>query len=213
MGSMSVTVWTSTSGLSSLSAGMFRGGGRSWRRAAWLGGVRLSGNWMVRRRKRLPWMKGFLYVGMPSPLSAFSMRRWLLAFGSATTYMVQPFLVLLAARISSRGACLKYARPPEITKTPTSMPLRLSCVSQAFFSVSTSVVSACATLSMSGQSASSITSHSSLPSLSAKGSKPWGMGLTISPGAVLMKSFRPSRCSRLSSKPQRASTREMLRSM
>mmetsp|Transcript_21309 Transcript_21309/g.48685 ORF Transcript_21309/g.48685 Transcript_21309/m.48685 type:complete len:281 (-) Transcript_21309:289-1131(-) len=92
------------------------------------------------------------------------------------------------------------------------MPFLFSCVSHAFFRVSTSVVSAWATLSTSGQSASSMTSHSILPSLSANGSKPFIIGLTISPGEVLMRSLRPSRCSRLSSKPQSASTRLMSRS-
>mmetsp|Transcript_39631 Transcript_39631/g.91997 ORF Transcript_39631/g.91997 Transcript_39631/m.91997 type:complete len:220 (-) Transcript_39631:508-1167(-) len=100
-----------------------------------------------------------------------------------------------------------------MTKTPTSIPLRLSCVSQAFFKVSTSVVSAWATLSMFGQSASSMTSHSILLSLSARGSNPCSIGLMISPGEVLMNSVRPSRCSTDIWKPQRASTREIVRSM
>mmetsp|Transcript_107105 Transcript_107105/g.313222 ORF Transcript_107105/g.313222 Transcript_107105/m.313222 type:complete len:270 (-) Transcript_107105:509-1318(-) len=149
---------------------------------------------------------------MPSSFTAFIMRRSFLAFGSAAKYIVQPFRGFLAARISSLEPCLKCALPFATTKTPTSMPFRLSCVSHAFFSVSTSVVSACATFSMSGQSASSMTSHSILPSLSANGSKPCIMGLMISPGEVLTRSFRPSRCSRPSSKPQSASTREMRRS-
>mmetsp|Transcript_50557 Transcript_50557/g.159167 ORF Transcript_50557/g.159167 Transcript_50557/m.159167 type:complete len:224 (+) Transcript_50557:163-834(+) len=211
-GSMSTTSWTSTPSSFWPKAGLLMGGGRRERICVCLSGVRLSGNWMVRSRNRLPWMKGFLYVGMPSPLNAFSMRRWLLAFGSATTYMVQPFLVLLAARISSRGACLKYARPPEITKTPTSMPLRLSCVSQAFLRVSTSVLSACATKSRDSQSQSSKTSHSIFEDSSARGSKPRAMGLTSSPGAVFTRSLRSSRCLISSSTPQSASTREILRS-
>mmetsp|Transcript_86083 Transcript_86083/g.186012 ORF Transcript_86083/g.186012 Transcript_86083/m.186012 type:complete len:319 (-) Transcript_86083:321-1277(-) len=129
------------------------------------------------------------------------------------TYIVQPFRVFLAARISSRLPCLKYARLPSTTKQPTSMPLRFSWVSHAFFKVSTSVVSAWATLSMLGQSQSSITSHSDFPSLVASGSKPCDMGLTISPGDVLMSSLRPSRCLSSISKPQSASTSEIFRSM
>mmetsp|Transcript_55461 Transcript_55461/g.144692 ORF Transcript_55461/g.144692 Transcript_55461/m.144692 type:complete len:202 (+) Transcript_55461:578-1183(+) len=94
------------------------------------------------------------------------------------------------------------------------MPLRFSCVSHAFFKVSTSVVSAWATLSMLGQSMSSMTSHSvALPSSFARGSKPCAIGFTISPGEVLMSSLRPSKCVSSSSKPQRASTKEILRSM
>mmetsp|Transcript_49918 Transcript_49918/g.108520 ORF Transcript_49918/g.108520 Transcript_49918/m.108520 type:complete len:201 (-) Transcript_49918:508-1110(-) len=93
------------------------------------------------------------------------------------------------------------------------MPLRFNCVSHAFFSTSMSVVSAWATLSMPGQSKSSITSHSVLDSSLASGSKPCAMGLTISPGCVLMRSFLPSRCVISISKPQSASTSEMLRSM
>mmetsp|Transcript_89542 Transcript_89542/g.248666 ORF Transcript_89542/g.248666 Transcript_89542/m.248666 type:complete len:205 (+) Transcript_89542:425-1039(+) len=158
-------------------------------------------------------MKGFLYVGIPSSVTAFITRRSFLALGSTARYMVQPLRALFAARISSRVPCLKYARPPVTTKTPTSMPFRLSCVSHAFLSVSTSPVSACATVSMSGQSVSSITSHSILPSLSASGSNPCIIGLMISPGEVLTKSLRPSKCSITSWKPQRASTREMFRSM
>mmetsp|Transcript_63613 Transcript_63613/g.166600 ORF Transcript_63613/g.166600 Transcript_63613/m.166600 type:complete len:272 (+) Transcript_63613:608-1423(+) len=129
------------------------------------------------------------------------------------TYIVQPFFVFLAARISSRVPCLKKERWPSTTKQPTSMPLRFSCVSHAFFRVSTSVVSAWATLSMLGQSQSSITSHSVFPSPGlSSGSKPCAMGLTMSPGAVLMSNFRPSRCVSSSSKPQSASTSEILRS-
>mmetsp|Transcript_81688 Transcript_81688/g.189736 ORF Transcript_81688/g.189736 Transcript_81688/m.189736 type:complete len:247 (-) Transcript_81688:502-1242(-) len=127
--------------------------------------------------------------------------------------MVWPRRVLFAASASSREHCLKKAREPSTTKTPTSMPLRFSCVSQAFFNVSTSVVSACATLSMLGQSVSSSTSQSCLISSLAKGSKPWVMGLTISPGEVLMSSFLPSKWVSDSSKPHRASTSEILRSM
>mmetsp|Transcript_172405 Transcript_172405/g.552654 ORF Transcript_172405/g.552654 Transcript_172405/m.552654 type:complete len:281 (-) Transcript_172405:302-1144(-) len=93
------------------------------------------------------------------------------------------------------------------------MPLRFNCVSQAFFNVSTSVVSACATFSIPGQSQSSMTSQSVLPSSVDRGSKPCAMGFTISPGAVLINNLRPSKCVSSSSKPQRASTREILRSM
>mmetsp|Transcript_49719 Transcript_49719/g.140160 ORF Transcript_49719/g.140160 Transcript_49719/m.140160 type:complete len:282 (-) Transcript_49719:321-1166(-) len=92
------------------------------------------------------------------------------------------------------------------------MPLRLSCVSHAFFSVSMSAVSACATLSMSGQSWSGSSSHSILPSSSlASGSNPCVIGFTISPGDVLMSSCLPSRCVSSSSKPHSASTSEMSR--
>mmetsp|Transcript_3453 Transcript_3453/g.8733 ORF Transcript_3453/g.8733 Transcript_3453/m.8733 type:complete len:205 (-) Transcript_3453:776-1390(-) len=164
-------------------------------------------------RKRLPNTKGFLNVGMPSPLTAFIMRSDLLASGSDTTYMVWPLRGFFAASASSREACLKYARWPSTTKTPTSIPFLLSCVSTAFFRVSMSVVSPWATLSRPGQSLSSKTSHSVLDSPSASGSKLASMGFTISPGAVLMSSFRPSRCVMSSSKPQSASTREIFFSM
>mmetsp|Transcript_66950 Transcript_66950/g.193876 ORF Transcript_66950/g.193876 Transcript_66950/m.193876 type:complete len:305 (-) Transcript_66950:214-1128(-) len=93
------------------------------------------------------------------------------------------------------------------------MPLRFNWVSHAFFNVSTSVVSACATLSMLGQSQSSRTSHSVLDSLSANGSKPCAIGRTISPGLVLTINFRPSRCVTSRVKPQSASTSEIFRSM
>mmetsp|Transcript_66952 Transcript_66952/g.193884 ORF Transcript_66952/g.193884 Transcript_66952/m.193884 type:complete len:213 (-) Transcript_66952:490-1128(-) len=93
------------------------------------------------------------------------------------------------------------------------MPLRFNCVSHAFFNMSTSVVSAWATLSRPGQSQSSKTSHSDLLSWAAKGSKPCAIGFTISPGLVLMSSRRPSRCVTSSVKPHSASTREILRSM
>mmetsp|Transcript_71279 Transcript_71279/g.221103 ORF Transcript_71279/g.221103 Transcript_71279/m.221103 type:complete len:245 (-) Transcript_71279:486-1220(-) len=92
------------------------------------------------------------------------------------------------------------------------MPLRFNCVSHAFFSVSTSAVSACATHSRDSQSVFSNTSHSILFCWSASGSNPWVMGFTSSPGAVFTRSCRPSRCLISSSKPQRASTREILRS-
>mmetsp|Transcript_97237 Transcript_97237/g.225416 ORF Transcript_97237/g.225416 Transcript_97237/m.225416 type:complete len:278 (-) Transcript_97237:268-1101(-) len=158
-------------------------------------------------------MKGFLYVGIPSPSTAFINRRLLLASWSTARYMVDPFRLFFAARMSSRDPCLKYARPPATTKAPTSIPFRLSCVSQAFFSASTSSTSAWATLSMPGQSASSITSHSCLPSWSPRGSNPCCIGLMISPGKVFTSSWRPSRCSTLIWKPHRASTREIVRSM
>mmetsp|Transcript_2448 Transcript_2448/g.7004 ORF Transcript_2448/g.7004 Transcript_2448/m.7004 type:complete len:266 (-) Transcript_2448:342-1139(-) len=93
------------------------------------------------------------------------------------------------------------------------MPLRFNCVSHAFFNVSTSVVSAWATLSMLGQSASSITSHSVLLSSRAMGSKPWAIGFTISPGLVLMSNFLPSKCVTSKVKPQSASTRDIFLSM
>mmetsp|Transcript_42976 Transcript_42976/g.91625 ORF Transcript_42976/g.91625 Transcript_42976/m.91625 type:complete len:213 (-) Transcript_42976:515-1153(-) len=93
------------------------------------------------------------------------------------------------------------------------MPFRFNCVSTAFLRVSMSVVSACATFWMEGQSQSSITSQSVLLSCFARGSKPCAMGFTISPGAVLINSFRPSRCVSSISKPQSASTRDILRSM
>mmetsp|Transcript_89629 Transcript_89629/g.278946 ORF Transcript_89629/g.278946 Transcript_89629/m.278946 type:complete len:309 (+) Transcript_89629:258-1184(+) len=210
---MSVTPWGSTLGSSSLKAGTLSGGGSSLRMAVWASGARASGNSMVRMRKRLPCTNGFLYVGMPSSLTAFIILKDFFASGSDTTYMVWPFRVFLADIASSREQVLKYARDPSMTKAPTSMPLRFSCVSQAFLRVSASVMSACATLSRLGQSQSSKTSHDVFASSLARGSKPWDMGFTISPGEVLMNSFLPSRCVRDISKPQRASTREILRSM
>mmetsp|Transcript_172402 Transcript_172402/g.552637 ORF Transcript_172402/g.552637 Transcript_172402/m.552637 type:complete len:274 (-) Transcript_172402:332-1153(-) len=82
----------------------------------------------------------------------------------------------------------------------------------AFLRVSTSVVSACATFSIPGQSLSSMTSQSVVPSSEDSGSKPLAMGLMISPGAVLTNNLRPSRCVSSSSTPHRASTNEILRS-
>mmetsp|Transcript_89541 Transcript_89541/g.248657 ORF Transcript_89541/g.248657 Transcript_89541/m.248657 type:complete len:275 (+) Transcript_89541:291-1115(+) len=210
---MSVTVCGSTPGSSSFIEGTLRGGGNSLLIAFWFSGVSESGNSIVSMRKRLPWTNGFLYVGMPSSFTAFIIRKDFFASGSETMYMVQPRRVFLEARASSRVHCLKYAREPSTTKTPTSMPLRFSCVSQAFFRVSTSVVSACATLSILGQSESSMTSHSVLPSSLARGSKPWLIGLTISPGDVFTSSFLPSKCVIPISKPQSASTSEILRSI
>mmetsp|Transcript_52935 Transcript_52935/g.136739 ORF Transcript_52935/g.136739 Transcript_52935/m.136739 type:complete len:270 (-) Transcript_52935:549-1358(-) len=150
---------------------------------------------------------------MPSSFTAFIILKDFLDSGSGRMYIVAPFRVFFAASASSRLHCLKYARLPSTTKQPTSMPFRLSCVSHAFFRVSTSVVSAWATLSMLGQSQSSMASHSVFASSLARGSKPCAIGLTISPGDVLISSFRPSRCVSSISKPQRASTSEILRSM
>merc|ERR1719258_262376 len=90
------------------------------------------------------------------------------------------------------------------------MPFLFSCFSHASFSTSTWSVSAWATLSMLGQSQSSKTSHSILFSLSSRGSKPCAIGFTISPGSVFTRRCRPSRWVISISKPQSASTKEMV---
>mmetsp|Transcript_36357 Transcript_36357/g.86963 ORF Transcript_36357/g.86963 Transcript_36357/m.86963 type:complete len:204 (-) Transcript_36357:34-645(-) len=192
-GSMSVTSWTSTPSSFWPKAGVLSWGGNSERIEVWFSGLKLSGNWMVRMRKRLPWTNGFLYVGIPSSFTALIIRSCALAFGSASTYIVAPFFGCFAAKTSSREACLKKARPPRMTKQPTSMPLRLSWVSHAFLSVSTSAASACATKSTDSQSQSSNASHSIFPLSCASGSTPLAMGFTSSPGALFTSSFRPSR--------------------
>mmetsp|Transcript_101672 Transcript_101672/g.180577 ORF Transcript_101672/g.180577 Transcript_101672/m.180577 type:complete len:280 (-) Transcript_101672:462-1301(-) len=150
---------------------------------------------------------------MPSSLTAFMSRKLAFASLSATTYIVLPFLDFFAPIASSRVHCLKYAPRPSTTKQPTSMPFRFNCVSHAFFSVSTSVVCASATLSSDGASKSSKASHSVLSSSFANGSNPCDMGFTISPGKVLIFSFLPSRWVISISKPHKASTREIFRSM
>merc|ERR1711933_655527 len=101
-GSMSLVLCTSTEGSVALTDGVFSGGGRSLRMAAWLSGERLSGNLIVSMRKRLPWQNGFLYVGMPSSFTAFIILRSFLAFGSIATYIVQPRRVFFAEKTSSR---------------------------------------------------------------------------------------------------------------